>query len=354
MRELLRKNILNLKPYVSARSLKTKGEIFLDANEGPAELIKGISCSRYPEPQPEELLELLGEYYGVNSENMLMARGSDEIIDLIYKMYCEPGYDQVIINPPTYGMYKVCADIAGVEVVEIPMLPKKNSFELDNPSIVSNTDRYTKCVFICSPNNPTGGVIEVAQLVDLLDRLGERCMVVVDEAYEEFSSGSGAISLLPRYKNLIVLRTLSKAFGLAGLRIGIAVAQQEVIEVMRKVIAPYPIATPVAEMAKKFLLQGGIENMLEQNQKTCQIRDQFAKDLSELKITQQVFTSQSNFLLVRLSNAKKVMQDVLSKGIVLRDFSHLPQLENCLRISIGDPDQMCRLYGILKNISETV
>jgi len=340
MAELARKHIDNLIPYQSARRIGGTGEVWLNANELPFANSYNISSknlNRYPEPQPASLLKTYSEYSNVAEENILVTRGADEGIDLLVQAFCEPGVDSVLYSPPTYGMYKVSAKSHNVGCVEVPLF---QDWDLDISSIKSSLDNI-KMVFVCRPNNPTGSLISKAAVKTLLDDVNERALVVVDEAYIDFCIADSIVDLLDEYENLVILRTLSKAFGLAGIRCGFVLANQKVLNVLSKIIAPYPIAVPVSEIAESALSESGLAQMQTQ---IAEVSDNKARLIKELNKIDGVKVSESaaNFILVKSNNADEVFKLAGESGIVLRQVP----VENCLRVTVGTTEECSKIIKL--------
>lgn len=331
LESLVRPNILALHPYSSARDEFTGDEgIFLDANENPFG-----QRNRYPDPHQRLLKKALSERKQILSENIFIGNGSDEVIDLIYRIFCEPQQDKVIICPPTYGMYEVSANINNVEVIRVPLT---DQFELDIDKILSYP---AQCIFVCSPNNPTGNSL---QNVEWLLR-EFRGIVVVDEAYIDFSAGSSFLDKLTDYPNLIVMQTFSKAWGLAGARVGIAYANAGIIALMDKTKPPYNVSTLNQAEALKAL-----SNPLEFERQLSIILEQrtlLEKELKELTIVRHIYPSDANFLLVEMTEANEIYQYLVYKKVIVRNRSAV--VRNCLRITVGTPEENRVLLNELKN-----
>lgn len=327
--KLLRPKILKLKAYESARSLNLDADLFLDANEnfnGP--------FNRYPQPRPESILKALSEYYGVSKDNIFLGRGSDEAIDTLMRCFCEPGSSSILITPPTYGMYEVSAEIQGVYVKKVPL---DKDFDLDVNRVLQSIDPSTKMIFLCSPNNPTGNLLDPEKVISLIERIQQDVLVVIDEAYIEFSQAESFVKFLNQYNNLIVLRTVSKAFGLAGLRLGVAITNSELVAVMNKVRAPYPIAQPVVDEFNKFWENFDKADFYSRIQDYMRNKDSFISQLEAKADVVKVYPSQTNFVLVEFKEPTKVFEQLKSKGILVRD--QQSKIKNCLRITIGSPEQ---------------
>ncbi len=353
---LVRPSILRLKPYRSARSLATEGRVFLDANElseAPT-LNSGLPCeqdlNRYPMPQPPDLLRNFAEIYGVSPERILLGRGSDEAIDLLTRTFCEPEIDEILITPPTYGMYEVSAAIQNVAINEVPLLAGEFDWQLDlNGLKLQLTGGRTKLVFICSPNNPTGTAFPLKQLREICEAAMES-LVIVDEAYGEFSSGGSAIGLLDEFPNLVVLRTLSKAWGLAGLRCGVAIGSPEVIALLQKVRAPYPLARPVIDLALEALQPKGRRAMEASVAVVLEERERLHSQLAALPVVERIYPSSANFLLVQFSDERAIMSATGASGLIVRSRHAEPGLQNCVRITVGNREENDFLLQILQKV----
>lgn len=334
---LVRENILRLTPYSSARSeYKGAAEVFLDANESPFD----TGLNRYPDPLQWKLKEKIGVMKGVPKEQIFLGNGSDEVIDLLIRIFCRPGEDHLVILPPTYGMYKVAADIAGVKVREIPLTAR---FQPDVDAILSDADHRSKILFLCSPNNPTGNSFEKEQIDRLVrDFPG---IVLIDEAYIDFSSRESCLSLLSQNPRLVVMQTLSKAWGLAGLRLGMAFASEEIIELFNKVKPPYNINQLTQEQA--LLALGKVKQKDEWVRSILGQRAALQQSLAGLDFVQVVHPSDANFLLVRMDDPEGVYRYLVGEKIIVRDRSNVRLCEGCLRITVGTPAENDRLFRAL-------
>ncbi len=350
--QLARANVRTLTPYQSARRLGGKGDVWLNANEyfqAPEFHLTAQTLNRYPECQPPVVIERYAAYAGVNPEQVLVSRGADEGIELLIRAFCEPGQDAVLYCPPTYGMYGVSAETLGVERRTVP---SKADWQLDLPAIEENLSNV-KLIYVCSPNNPTGNVLDAADLRKLLTLAAGKALVVVDEAYIEFNPGSTVAGWLADYPHLVVLRTLSKAFALAGLRCGFTLANAPVIELLLKVIAPYPLSTPVADIAAQALNDAGIAIMRERVAEVAENRAWLMAALAPLPCVERVFDSASNYLLVRFTATSNVFKTLWDQGIILRDQNKQPGLSGCLRITIGSRDECQQVIAALRALSGT-
>ena len=344
----VRPSIVALKAYASARSLYTAtgDTVFLDANEMAAEAVIGHSdYGRYGAQQPTDLLDSMATLYGVKPENLMVSRGADEAIEILIRVFCEPNQDSILICPPTFPMYAQSAAIHGAAIQTVSLNP---DFFLDTDAVLDAVQDTTKLVFICSPNNPTASLVPLATIEHLCKQLQGKALVVVDEAYIEFSGQPSAICLLEKYENVAVLRTLSKAYALAGVRCGSLIAAKPLIDLCRKVLPPYPLPVPAVTAVLKTLEPENKKRLEKAQQESLEIRDWFASELQNIDSITHIFPSYTNFLLVKTTDADKVYQQCLENGFVLRNQSHQPSLENCLRISICTQEQMEGLLSVLK------
>ncbi len=345
---LARPEFLGFKGYSSARMEASGGAIFLNANESPwppgAPDNELNALNRYPEPQPKILRQRLAEIYGVDVDSLLIGRGSDELIDLLTRAFCRAGVDRVLIMPPTFGMYQVCANVQGAEVIEVPLLAA-NNFAPNWEAARAALSHGVKLAYVCTPNNPTGGAVNSADLRAFVIAARGRAVVVVDEAYFEFSGSISAIELLTEFDHVVVLRTLSKAYGLAGARIGCVIANPAVINLLRTLMAPYPIASPVLAAA----LRGLNDLDLVANRIALLIaeRKRIAMALESLSGVSKVWPSVANFLTFEVADAKAVYQRMAAQGVVVRDVSHYPGLAQNLRVSVGMPAENTQFLNTL-------
>lgn len=354
--QLAREELIDMVPYQSARRLfssanSTEEKIWLNANEAPGNgeyQLSAENLNRYPDFQPSNLLDAYSEYCGLAKEQLLATRGADEGIELIIRSFCKAYQDSILICPPTYGMYAISAENHGAGIVKVPLISA--DLTLDLAGLKQQVGKV-KVVFLCSPGNPTGNLLPQAQIIEAIELFKDSAMVVVDEAYIEFSPEDSSAKLLNEFDNVIVLRTLSKAFALAGLRCGFTLANKDVITLLSKVIAPYPISAPVAELASNALTSD-LNKMLEQVQSSNKLRGQLALWLTEQGWCKQVFASDANFVLFRCHSEqdKNQLFDLLvNNNILIRDQSKQLQLENCLRISIGSEQEIAKLQQLLSS-----
>ena len=338
IQNLVRPNIRRLTPYSSARSeFKGKAEVFLDANESPYD----TGYNRYPDPLQWKLKQAISTLKGIAPEHIFLGNGSDEAIDLLLRIFCEPGADHIITLPPTYGMYRVSADISNVAVKEIPLRP--GLFQPDTDAVLAAADAHSKLLFICSPNNPTGNSIRPELIRELAK--GFPGIVVVDEAYIDFSAQESAIRLLPEYPNLVVLQTFSKAWGMAGIRLGMAFASEEIIGYFNKVKPPYNINQLTQEAALKALDRQEAQEA--QVQQLLGQRTLLQQYLGGLPFVERIYPSDANFLLVKVEDPTGIYNYLVDRGIIVRDRSRVTLCEGCLRITVGTPEENERLFRAL-------
>lgn len=326
---LLRENIKNLVPYSSARDeFKGHAGIFLDANENSLGSPLTHWYNRYPDPLQMEVKRRLSLIKNAPVEKIFLGNGSDECIDLLIRAFCEPGKDNVLICPPTYGMYEVSAHINDIAVKKVNLTPE---FQLDMPGIEQAIDDHTKIVFLCSPNNPTGNSLSRNDIEIILNNYWG--LVVIDEAYINFSRSRSFLQELAEYPNLVILQTLSKAWGLASLRVGMAFASEEIIRVLNRIKPPYNINQASQDLVLKALDE--VEQVNEMIKIIVDSRKLLEKELLTLPVTRKVFPSDANFLLVQVDNAKRIYKYLVEQGIVVRDRSNVVLCEDCLRITVG-------------------
>jgi histidinol-phosphate aminotransferase len=337
---IVRKNILTMKPYSSARDeYKGEAEVYLDANENPYP----SPYNRYPDPLQSRVKEKLSEIKGVSPSQIFLGNGSDEAIDLLIRAFCEPTRDSILITEPTYGMYSVCGEVNAVNVQQVLLTP---TFDIDLESFPNAFDATTKIIFLCSPNNPTGNLLSRDKIIEVLKRFYG--LVVIDEAYIDFAKSKSFVQDLAKYPNLVVLQTFSKAWGLAGLRLGMAFASEEIIAILNKIKYPYNVNIRTQDLALDAL-----ENAYKKDIWVDEIlseRDKLARSLRSLSIVDKVFHSDSNFLLVRVKDATYIYQYLMQHKIVTRDRSRVALCYNCIRITIGTPKENERIMQALKEL----
>ena len=343
LNKLVRENVRELTPYSSARDeFKGEAKVFLDANENSlgSPLIKWYN--RYPDPQQYEVKKAIAKIKGLRTENIFLGNGSDECIDLLYRCFCEPKKDNVIVCPPTYAMYEVSGHINDIEVRKAPLL---ENFQLHLNQVEHLIDEGTKIIWICSPNNPTGNSMNKEDIETILNNFSG--IVAVDEAYINFSRHKSFIQELADYPNLVVLQTFSKAWGMAALRLGVAFASKDIISLLNKIKPPYNINQATQDLAIQALEDvGQVNKMIKE---LVSMRDALTRVFEQMPIVEKVYPSDANFLLVKIKNARRVYEYLLTKGIVVRDRSNVQLCENCLRITIGNEDEITLLVRALKD-----
>jgi histidinol-phosphate aminotransferase len=338
--KLVRKNIIDMKPYSSARDeFKGEAEIFLDANENPYP----SGYNRYPDPLQWKVKEKLATLKNVEPEQIFLGNGSDEAIDLIIRAFCEPYKNSILITDPTYGMYAVCAEVNAAPLIKVALTP---DFDLDLDKLFSAITNDTSVIFFCSPNNPTGNLLSRDKILTVLERF--QGIVAIDEAYIDFTNTESFTKLIPMYPNLIVLQTFSKAWGLAGLRLGMAFSSKEVINVLNKIKYPYNVNIQTQEIALDALLniakkEGSVGEIIAQ-------RTELSKELIKLPITEHVYPSDANFLLVKVKDAPGTYGYLMDRKIIVRDRSKVTLCDNCIRITIGTPQENKDLIAALRNL----
>ncbi|WP_426285114.1 histidinol-phosphate transaminase [Luteibacter sp. E-22] len=345
--DLARPDIRALSPYSSARMEAQGGTVLLNANESsrPPNIPGGDGLNRYPDPQPRALVDALADLYGSEPDRVLVTRGSDEAIDLLVRAFCRAREDAVVVSPPTFGMYAVCARIQGATVIEVPLEP---AGELDADKLLAAVTPATKLVFVCTPNNPTGNLVRRDVLERLARELDGRAVLVIDEAYAEFSGVASATSLIDDHDNVAVLRTLSKAWSLAGARVGALVARAEVIALLRRIIPPYPLPSPCVDAALGALSYEGRRVQRHHLQEILAERARMFAALSAMPGVREVLPSHANFLAVRFDDAAGTYRRLLAAGIVVRDITRYPGLDDALRITVGTGNENDRVLAILR------
>jgi len=343
IQNLVRENIKALQPYSSARDEykdASSDMVFIDANENPFD----TGINRYPDPQQNLVKDQLANIKGVSKEQILLGNGSDEVLDLIFRVFCEPKLDSVIALPPTYGMYKVLANTNDIKLIEVPLT---KSFQPDVNGILDFYNLQAKILFICSPNNPTANSFDADKIKKLIQDFSG--IVVIDEAYIDFSTQESWISRLNNFPNLIVTQTLSKAYGLAGIRLGVCYASKEIISVLNKIKPPYNVNQLTQEAALERL-----KNQDQVNQEVQEIiseRNQLIVDLQEIDLVNKIYPSDANFLLVKVDDANKRYNQLVKQGIVVRNRSNQVLCENCLRFTVGTSNENKRLIEVLKELN---
>jgi histidinol-phosphate aminotransferase len=349
---LIRPEIRDLQPYETAKQVR--GLVRLNANEAPwsGDGSAEDGLNRYPEIRPLELHTRLAAQYGVSADMVLATRGSSEAIDLLIRAFCRTGIDSIITSPPTFSMYRVYADIQGARTIAAP-LRAEDDFALDTAAVIGECKPHTKLVFVCSPNNPTGALVPLACIRELADARAGRSLIVVDEAYAEYSEAPSAAGLLQTHENLVVLRTLSKAHSLAGARCGAVLASAKLIGLLNLILAPYALATPVVECVLRSLRPENLQRTASAVRRILQERERVAGALRKCTDVVRVWPSRSNFLLVQFRNLEATKGRLLANRILVRELGHEPVLRDCVRISIGKPRENDMLLAALGNVAES-
>lgn len=344
LENIIRPNIRNLVPYSSARDeFKGSAEIFLDANENSFGSPIETAYNRYPDPLQWKVKQKISELKGVAPSKIFLGNGSDEAIDILFRAFCNPAKDNVIICPPTYGMYEVSANINDVAIQKVNLTP---GFQLDTKAVLAAVNENTKLIFVCSPNNPTANLLHTADIALLMNEF--HGLVVVDEAYIDFAGDKSMLSSLDQYPNLVVLQTFSKAWGLAGVRAGMAFASEEIIAVYNKVKPPYNVSESTQQILLKALENGTqVKNWIKA---TIQEREKLSAALARLPYVQQVYPSDANFVLVKMNDPKAVYNYLTEKGIIVRDRSKVTLCEGCLRITVGTEEENGKLLEEMRGL----
>ena len=342
LKEIVRKNIYSLKPYSSARNeFKGEASIFIDANENPYDTL----YNRYPDPLQLQVKEKISALKGVPVENIFLGVGSDEPIDLLYRIFCEPQTDNVVALEPTYGMYSVCADINNVEYRKVSL---KENYQFSADELLAATDENSKIIWLCSPNNPTGNALDATEIEKVLKNFSG--IVAVDEAYIDFSSQPSYLNVLKEYPNMVVLQTFSKAWGSAGVRLGMAFASEEIIKIFNKVKYPYNVNVLTQRYAIKLL-----DNFSQVEKKVKAIlknREKLEKQLAKVECVKEVYPTDANFILVKTTDSDAIYKYLIEKGIVARNRNGITLCDNCLRITVGTADENKQVIAALKNFSK--
>lgn len=345
LNNILRENVKKLIPYSSARSeFEGDAQIFLDANENSLGSVLDKNFHRYPDPLQKQLKEKISSIKNVAVENIFVGNGSDEAIDLLIRAFCNPGADNIFICPPTYGMYEVAAEINDVAINKILL---SENFQLDINAIEPAINANTKLIFVCSPNNPTGNLFDAKSIEWLLKKFNG--IVVIDEAYIDFASAASWTKKLDEYPNLVVLQTLSKAWGLAGLRIGFAYASKDIIHVLNKIKPPYNVSEATQQLALKALQNE--QSAKEKTSVLIQQKERLLKDFTAFDFIKKIYPSDANFILIKVDDATNLYKYLLSKNIVVRNRSNQPLCENSLRVTVGTAEETYALLNALKNFN---
>lgn len=348
---LIRPEIRQLVPYVTARQVSNT--LRLNANELPyttCPTVASIPLNRYPAIRPVHLHEALAEHYASSPKNLLATRGSSEAIDLLIRAFCRAGRDSILVASPTFAMYRVYADIQGARTITVPLTA--DDFLLDPAAVVEHCEADTKLIFLCSPNNPTGSTFPAAAILELVRARAGRSVVVVDEAYAEFSRSDTLIPSIGDFDNLVVLRTLSKALGLAGVRCGAVLGPGELIGWLDGMLAPYALATPVIDSVLHALAPEKLAKARQAVAETVRQRERLRQALGASPLVNRVWPSQANFLLARFNELQPVIDALSARSILIREFTRDSALANCARITVGTADEIDRLLSALDELSE--
>lgn len=341
LNKIVRSSIKGLKPYSSARDEFTgKADVYLDANENPF----GNGLNRYPDPYQKALKKEISKIKNIHEESIILGNGSDEVIDLLFRAFCEPGKDEVIIFPPTYGMYQVCADVNNVKTKKVPLT---SDFEVDELSLLETIDKKSKIIWFCSPNNPTGNTMDPAVIKNILNCF--EGIVVIDEAYIDFSDSQSWIDFLEIHPNLFIIQTLSKAWGLAGIRLGMGFGSKEIISVLNKIKPPYNVNSLTQEKAIEAI--GYLDEKNETIDAILAEKAKLKEKLNQIDGVQKIYQSDANFLLVKIDNATNIYNKLVEQSIIVRNRSSVTLCENCLRITVGKPAENEKLLNAIKEIT---
>ena len=341
LNKIVRSSIKGLKPYSSARDEFTgKADVYLDANENPF----GNGLNRYPDPYQKALKKEISKIKNIHEESIILGNGSDEVIDLLFRAFCEPGKDEVIIFPPTYGMYQVCADVNNVKTKKVPLT---SDFEVDELSLLETIDKKSKIIWFCSPNNPTGNTMDPAVIKNILNCF--EGIVVIDEAYIDFSDSQSWIDFHEIHTNLFIIQTLSKAWGLAGIRLGMGFGSKEIISVLNKIKPPYNVNSLTQEKAIEAI--GYLDEKNETIDAILVEKAKLKEKLNQIDGVQKIYQSDANFLLVKIDNATNIYNKLVEQSIIVRNRSSVTLCENCLRITVGKPAENEKLLNAIKEIT---
>ena len=343
LESLVRENVKSMRPYSSARDefneLNSEDMIFLDANENPFE--NGIN--RYPDPLQNQVKQKLTEIHKISQEQMLLGNGSDEVLDLIFRAFCEPNNDNIITLPPTYGMYQVLAEVNAIEVKEVLL---NNNFQPDVDTILNAVNANTKLLFLCSPNNPTGNSFSEEAVLTLLDKF--KGLIVIDEAYIDFSKQQSWLKRLEEFPNLIITQTLSKAYGMAGIRLGICYASKEIISILNRIKPPYNVNQLTQQKAISRL--SDLKQIRHQIADILVERERLSDALKDISCVKTIYPSDANFILIKVDDATKRYNQLLEQNIVIRNRSKQHLCDNCLRLTIGTPIENKKLIEAFKSL----
>lgn len=343
IKSVMRSELLTAQEYLYARPEEA---IWLDCNESPWD----SEVNRYPQPPSEKLLSTLCAYYQVELPQLLLTRGSDEGIDILLRLLCRPYQDNIIISSPTFGMYAVYARLQGAEIIDVPLIVEDN-FKLNSAAILKAVTANTKIIFLCSPNNPTGSLISIEEMSRICAAVEKQTVVVIDEAYLEFANQKSMTTLLSQYSNLVVLRTLSKALGMAGLRMGVVISSAEIIERLKAILSPYIFPSLVLDYAASAVTTEKLSLISEKVKYLLRERDALMQKLLGFSMIKKIWESNANSLFMQLEDAERVFEACRKNKILIRRFSQHPTLKNCLRVSIGLASQNQKLLEIFQQLS---
>lgn len=345
IKKLLRPHLLNITPYSSARDeFKGKADVYLDANENAFGSTSLDKYRRYPDPYQLALKTKIGNIKDVSPEKIFLGNGSDEPIDLLIRAFCNPGKDKIIITPPSYGMYEVSADINNVDITKVPL---NADFTLNVANVIEAIVPETKFIFLCSPNNPTGNSMDKKDILEIVDHF--HGLVIVDEAYIDFSSQASLIQELDNYPNLVILQTFSKAWGLASLRLGMAFGNSEIIEILNMIKPPYNINGATQDLALNAL--ENVDRMQEMVQEILNQKKYLESMLKDISSVRKIYPSDANFILIKVDDAHKKYLELINDNVIVRDRSRVALCEDCLRITVGTHEENKTLIKQLKKIS---
>lgn len=348
---LIRADLREFAPYKSARDEPKRGNVWLNANESPFdfEMQNGIKLNRYPEKQPAQLIKRLADILDVAIDQIAVSRGSDEMIDLLIRLFCSSGQDAIVTCTPTYGMYAVYAKLQGCQVIEIPLL-KNSNFQIDVATILAHKNNNVKIIFLCSPNNPTGNRLKKEDIHFIAKTLANQCIIVVDEAYIDYADEDSLSNDINAFDNLVILRTMSKAYGLAAARFGILLANKHIIQWILKIMAPYPLSSLITKLVFDALSPQAILQVQQEIACVKLERSRLYEELKTMPFVKKIWPSEANFLLIETNASQKIMEICADEGIILRSMFDKKGLEDALRITVGTPEQNKRLIQVLNEV----
>ena len=348
LKKIFRTNILSLQPYSSARTetskIELKSHLFLNANENPyCPFGSKNDYNLYPQPQPQKLKKIMTELYEIQEEQILITRGSDESIDILVRAFCEPSQDAIVICNPTFGMYKFYANIQNAKIYDIP-LDRANNFQIDLNEFYKINKKNIKLIFLPNPSAPLGHLLKEEDILTLCKVFDKTAILAVDEAYIEFSTRSSLVKKLLHFPNLIVLRTLSKAYAMAGLRLGFCIGNQQIIQLLKPLLSPYPLSAATIDFACQALTKEGLSFIYQNIQKIIQERKKLEREIQNFSFIEKIYPSETNFLFIQVKDCKKLLNFFEQNHIIFRSFHSI--MKNCIRISIGSPEQNQKLLVV--------